>query len=83
MTERLNRQINTERVEALMFKWGFNKAGLARRMELHPATLWRHLTNREASDFRFMAGLATVLETSIEDLTLPQGDDGGPPPSAA
>lgn len=59
-----------------MVELDLTQADIAMEMGVAPNTISRHLSSDKPSGFSFMAGLAKVLETSIEDLTLPASDDG-------
>lgn len=83
MSERLNRYVNSKRVKIRVIELGLTNVQVAERMEIEQTTLYRHLSGTRPSSFTFMAGLAKVLETSIEDLSLPPSSEEDPPPEAA
>lgn len=83
MSERLNRHVNAERVNIRIVQLGLTKREVAKQLEIQESTLYRNVSGKQIPSYTFMLGLAKVLKTSIEDLTLPASSDEDPPPSAA
>lgn len=82
MSERLNRYVNSKRVKIRMIELDLTQSNVADQMEVDLATFRRHLAADKPSSFTFIAGLAKVLQTTIEDLSTFLGEDGGPPEAA-